>query len=175
MALTLWQKIRIGMRRFTDSSADSDRRRREELVARNTAWSTQEPKRASEAARADSNIDREGLQVAYLDDSGQFEHYFDPAGGEVIDRLVGSAEAIGEKWIAIPRRDASSDAADRRMFAESVEKESTRNRLLAAAPEARTFRAALAEDRTLERRWYNFKNDRASEAIERWLRDHDLA
>jgi hypothetical protein len=33
-----------------------------------------------------------------------------------------------------------------------------------------SFRAAIAEDRTLEKAWYNFKNDRANAAIDAWLR-----
>lgn len=176
MALTFLQKLRLGLRRAMSTSASSDQRKREDLVARNTPWLAKDVSGAAQARDTNaSGIDLEGLQVAYLDDSGQFDHFYDRESGDVIDRVLGSPEAIDSGWIPIPRRSAESDAADRTAFAHSIEKTASRERLLAAASDAKAFRAALGEDRTLERRWYNFKNDRASEAIAQWLHEQGLA
>jgi len=98
-------------------------------------------------------IDREGLQAAYLDQSGAILYYLDLDSGEVVE----SATELTEKHYArVPTQD---DAADRAAF-------------LIAHPmkTGDSFRAAIAQDRALERAWYNFKNDRANAAIEAWLR-----
>jgi hypothetical protein len=66
-------------------------------------------------------------------------------------------------------RSAASDAADRREFVASLD-ESALKTALRSAKDAAEFRRVLSDDRKLERAWYVFKNDRATAAIEAWLR-----
>ena len=42
--------------------------------------------------------------------------------------------------------------------------------LLQALEVGPNFRSVLASDRNAERAWYNFRNDRATAAIEAWLK-----
>jgi hypothetical protein len=113
----------------------------------------------------------DGLTVAYLDDSGQFQHYFDIETGDVIEtRDTLSAD----RYRAIPARTAHSEVEDRRVFVASLDPSEARNRLAASIGMAEAFRKALAGDRTLERAWYNFKNDRAIAVVDAWLRENGL-
>jgi hypothetical protein len=70
----------------------------------------------------------------------------------------------------VPRRSAQSEAADRSAFVATLDDTGTRRALVAAAKDPSAFRTELARDRAVERAWYNFKNERASKAIEVWLR-----
>jgi hypothetical protein len=128
-------------------------------------------------------IDMEGLQVAYLDDSGQIEHYLDRESGDVIDihksdgRSTGILRNEPGRYLRIPQRDEQSEEADRLAFIESMEDPEMKAQLvvsLSAHAPVQEFRRALALDRQVERAWYSFKNDRAIQAIERWLREIDL-
>ncbi|HEY8130579.1 MAG TPA: hypothetical protein VII12_01695, partial [Thermoanaerobaculia bacterium] len=107
-------------------------------------------------------IDVEGLTVAYLDDSGQMQHFFDVETGDVID----TRESLtGSRYRRVPSH--QSDADERRAFIATLDDSGARARLTAA----QSFRSELARDRALERAWYNFRNDRAIAAIEKWLRE----
>jgi arylamine N-acetyltransferase len=111
--------------------------------------------------------DLEGLQVAYLDDSGRINYYLDTESGEVVESRDG--ETFAEpRYRRVPRRSTASDAADRREFVASLDASPLRDALRAAKDPAE-FRRVLSEDRKLERAWYVFKNDRATAAIEAWL------
>jgi hypothetical protein len=57
---------------------------------------------------------------------------------------------------------------------ESLDASGAKERLGASIGLPEAFRRALANDRALERAWYNFKNDRAIAAIETWLRQIGL-
>ena len=175
MALTFWQRIRVAFRGWS--------RRREEqqqkFLAKNAGWGTpvnaapvvtssasSVPAPPSQGARAD----REGLQAAYLDRSGLITYYLDVATGEVI-------ESRGEKLTAVnlrqvPNPSNESEAADRRAFIATMEDSQLRHELQLA--DALAFRKLLATNRTAERSWYSFKNDRATQAIESWIQSLGL-
>ena len=72
------------------------------------------------------------------------------------------------RYRRIPSRNANADADDRRAFIASLDASPARD-ALARSSDADSFRRALSADRTLERAWYNFRNDRAIAAIEAWL------
>lgn len=154
------QKIRLWWR---GSQRRRDEQRRE-FLEQNTAWSAPPP--AAAAAPAPSapvvrsrSVDREGLQAAYLDQSGVFRHYLDLETGEVVESRT---DIEDPRFARVPTQ---SDEDDQRAFLRTLSL-AQRARFQRAA----SFRAALAEDRTLERGWYNFKNERATAAIEEWLR-----
>ena len=63
-----------------------------------------------------------------------------------------------------------SDPDERRDFIMMVEDSGDRARLASAE----NFRSELARDRALERAWYNFRNDRAIAAIQKWLSEIGL-
>jgi hypothetical protein len=116
---------------------------------------------------ATTSIDLEGLQVAYLDDSGRIAYFLDTESGEVIEARDG--ETYSEpRYRRVPRRSAASDAADQREFVSTLD--SSLKDALRAAKDPAEFRRILSQDRKLERAWYVFKNDRATAAIERWLK-----
>ena len=178
MALTFFQKIKLAIRGWSRRSEESSARKKEEFLAREGSWGQRPappaspPPTAAPRAPAHDAIDREGLQVAFLDDSGQFEHYLDVESGDVLDVRIGQGSALDQrsgKFRRIPRRSLESEAADRAVFLDSLEEEADRRALAESVPDARAFRKKLGENRLLEKRWYNFKNDRASEAIEEWL------
>jgi hypothetical protein len=165
---TLMQKIRLALRGWNRRREERDR----EFLAKNAGWGSGAPAPSPAASRPTTQIDIDGLTVAYLDDSGQFQHYLDVETGEVID----TRESLtGDRYRAIPARTAHSEVEDRRVFIASLEPSETRNRLAASIGMAEAFRKALADDRNIERAWYNFKNDRAIAAIGNWLRDLGLS
>jgi len=165
------QKLRLAWRGWA--------RRREqaqsEFLAKNASWAhppplTPAPLPASGARGND--VDLEGLQVAYLDDSGRINYYLDTDSGEVVEARHGetNAETYAEpRYRRVPRRSAASDAADRREFVATLEDSPLKNALRAARDPAE-FRRVLSENRKLERGWYVFKNDRATAAIDAWLK-----
>jgi hypothetical protein len=170
---TFMQKLRLALRGWN--------RRREEanqaFVARNVSWGSsgggQAPPSVPPAPRPSFDIDMDGLTVAYLDDSGHFAHYLDTTTGDIVDVPAGETRAA-PRYRAIPRRTAESESADRRAFVGGLEASRGRDELARAIGVAEAFRRALSSDRTLERAWYNFKNDRALSAIEEWLQREGL-
>jgi hypothetical protein len=163
------QKLRLVLRGW--------QRRREEkdaqFLAKNVSWGgvpaippVSPP--SGQARLPVLQIDLEGLQVAYLDDSGRIDYYLDRQTGEVVDARNGESYAE-PRYAAVPRRTEASDAADRRAFIETLEASPQRD-ALAATSDAGEFRRVLSAERKLERGWYVFKNDRATAAIEAWLK-----
>src|SRR3954453_4513222 len=163
---TLMQKIRLAFRGW--------QRRREErekvFLTRTASWGAAAP--AAVAAPAKTRtfaIDMEGLTVAYLDDAGKLAHFLDTADGEIVDVRVADAAAYAEpRYRRIPSRNPNADAEDRRAFIASLDASPSRD-ALARSSDTDSFRRALSADRTLERAWYNFRNDRAIAAVEAWL------
>lgn len=160
------QKIRLYFR-------GRQRRREErekEFLKRNASWGAAAPVVATAPAKTRTfAIDMEGLTVAYLDDSGQLAHFLDTSDGEIVD--VGIADAsnyVDPRYRRVPSRNPNADAEDRRAFIASLDVSPSRD-ALARSSDADSFRRALSADRTLERAWYNFRNDRAIAAIEAWL------
>ena len=154
---TLMQKIRLALRGWSRRREERDR----EFLAKN-AWSPglsrAEPQPAE--AGAPSQFDMDGLTVACLDSSGQLSHYLDIETGDVIDTRE---TMTGDRYRRIP---SQSESADREAFLAALEDSGARARLKSG-----DFRNELARDRKLERAWYNFRNDRAIAAMERWLRE----
>ncbi len=120
-------------------------------------------------------LDLDGLQVAYL--GVALAHYLDVETGDIID-LPLEAEAPGseERFRRIPTRTAESEEEDRRLFVETLQGEFVpfRAPLAAAAENHNEFRQILSADRRVERSFFNFKNDRATRAIEEWLAEEGL-
>ena len=153
------QKIRLAIRGWNRRRDE----KQQEFLKQNT-WSggAPSPSTATPQRAAALHIDVEGLTVAYLDDSGHFQHYLDIESGDVID----SREPLtGERYRRVPSH--RSDADERRDFIMMVEDSADRARLT----RAENFRSEIARDRSLERAWYNFRNDRAIGAIQKWLRE----
>ena len=163
---TFMQKIRLAFRGWQRRREESEK----EFLTRNATWGAAAPVAVATPAKTRTfDIDMEGLTVAYLDDSGQLAHFLDTSDGEIVDvRVAESATYPEPRYRRIPSRNADADAEDRRAFIASIEASPSRD-ALARSSDADSFRRALAADRTLERAWYNFRNDRAIAAIEAWL------
>lgn len=161
---TLMQKIRLAFRGWQRRREESEK----EFLTRNATWGAAVPVAAATPPKARTfEIDMEGLTVAYLDDSGQLAHFLDTSDGEIVDVRIAEAASYPEpRFRRIPMR--SADAEDRRAFIASLDASPSRD-ALARSSDADSFRRALAADRTIERAWYNFRNDRAIAAIEAWL------
>ncbi|HKR63255.1 MAG TPA: hypothetical protein VJZ00_05945 [Thermoanaerobaculia bacterium] len=112
-------------------------------------------------------LDLDGLQVAYL--GVALAHYLDVETGDIIDVPL-DAEPPGDadRFRRIPTRTPESEAEDRRLFAEK------HPQLGDVVEDAMEFRRVLSEDRPIERKFFNFKNDQANRAIEEWLRAEGL-
>jgi hypothetical protein len=166
---TFFQKIRLVIRGW-------QRRRRErdqQFLARNASWTPTSV--AAPAAKVKSRtfaVDTEGLTVAYLDDSGQLVHFLDTDTGDIIDLRVSDADASSQlkepRYRRVPARSETTEREDRRAFVASLDASPARD-ALARSTDAESFRHALSTDRTIERAWYNFRNDRAIAVIESWL------
>jgi arylamine N-acetyltransferase len=156
------QKLRLAWRGWQRRREEAER----EFVAKNASWGAK-PLTPAPLPAKKTSVDLEGLQVAYLDDSGRINYFYDTENGEVVEAREG--ETFAEpRYRRVPRRSAASDAADRREFVASLE-DSALKTALRAAKDAAEFRRVLSDDRKLERAWYVFKNDRATKAIESWL------
>jgi hypothetical protein len=160
------QKIRLGIRGWQRRREESEK----EFLTRNASWGAAAPVVAATPAKSRSfAIDMEGLTVAYLDDSGQLAHFLDTSDGEIVDvRIAESSTYLEPRYRRIPSRSSNADAEDRRAFIASLDASPSRD-ALARSSDADSFRRALSADRTLERGWYNFRNDRAIAVIEEWL------
>jgi hypothetical protein len=112
-------------------------------------------------------LDYEGLQVAYL--GVALAHYLDLETGDIIDIPL-DAEAPGDesRYRRIPTRTPETEDEDRRLFVEKPEVREWREELSRVVDEPMEFRRALSADRRVERLFFNFKNDRATLAIEEW-------
>src|SRR5215212_5484920 len=161
MATSLMQKLRLAWRGWLRRQEDAER----EFVKKNVGWgkapapAAPSVPAAAAPGPAPQRIDVEGLQVAYLDDSGRFEYYLDTNSGDVIEVHDG-IRMEAPRFLRVPRRTDASDAEDRRAFVAKLDPSKLRDQL--AAADAAGFRAAIATDRAVERAWYNFKNERAT-------------
>jgi hypothetical protein len=160
------QKIRLGIRGWQRRREEKEK----EFLTQNASWGATAPVIAPAPAKTRTfTIDMEGLTVAYLDDSGQLAHFLDTSDGEIVDvRIADAATYVEPRYRRIPSRNPNADAEDRRAFIASLDASRSRD-ALARSSDADSFRRALSADRTLERAWYNFRNDRAIAAIEEWL------
>jgi hypothetical protein len=175
---TFLQKLTLAWRGWNRRRAEESKKRDAEALARNVTWGKPvTPPVSPAAAPAPRSTmlepDLEGLQVAFLDDSGQLSCFLDVTTGEVIEYHAGCVPpdiaAAPRRYRPVPRRSTESDAEDRRLFVETLEPSPFREQLTAAVADPAAFRSALSVDRRAERQWYNFKNDRATAAIQAWL------
>jgi len=160
------QKIRLALRGWSRRREEAQR----EFLARNLDRGGHAAALKAPARPAHSTIDIDGLTVAYLDDSGHFAHYLDTTTGDILD-VARDETREPPRYRRIPQRTAQSESDDRRAFVDKLEPSRGRDELARAIGVPEAFRKALANDRTLERAWYSFKNDRAIAAIEKWLKN----
>ncbi len=164
------QKIRLVFRGWQRRREE----REKEFLTRNAGWGATVPAAVATAPAKKRTfvIDTEGLTVAYLDDSGHFAHFLDTEDGDIVDlrveELSTHPELVAPRYRRVPSRTDKSETEDRRAFIASLDASPARD-ALARSTDADSFRRALAADRTIERAWYNFRNDRAIAAIEAWI------
>ncbi|HSP34685.1 MAG TPA: hypothetical protein VLU46_10255 [Thermoanaerobaculia bacterium] len=166
MAISLMQKIRLMLRGWSRRREEKE----QEFLRKNAGWGvaagfsppTDALKRAATPA-----IDLDGLHAAYLDGSGQIAYYLDVESGEVVEHRD-AVQVDAARFKRVPAA-SNTDVAERRAFIETLEPSATRD-LLMKSVNTGAFRTALASDRSAERGWYNFRNDRAIAAIEAWLK-----
>lgn len=165
---TLMQKIRLVFRGWQRRREE----REKEFLTRNAGWAAPAVAVAPAAKARSFAIDTEGLTVAYLDDSGQLAHFLDTEDGEIVDlrvaELSAHPELVAPRYRRVPSRSEKSEVEDRRAFIASLDASPARD-ALARSIDSDAFRSTLASDRTIERAWYNFRNDRAIAMIEAWL------
>lgn len=167
---TFMQKIRLALRGWQRRRDE----REKEFLTRNAGWGPAVPSVAAtpQPKTRTFDIDTEGLTVAYLDDSGQLAHFLDTEDGDIIDlrvaELSAHPELVAPRYRRVPSRSEKSEAEDRRAFIATLDPSPARE-ALARSVDTDTFRSTLASDRTIERAWYNFRNDRAIAAIEAWI------
>src|SRR5437899_8123202 len=145
---TLMQKIRLFIRGWNRRRQERD----QEFLAKNTwaaAPSTAGTRRSVAGAGA-AQLDIEGLTVAYLDDSGQIQHYLDTESGEVLDVRANEVRVGPPRYLRIPARSNESEAGDRRLFLASLDPSSVRDRLASCIGFPEEFRRTLSTDRGTE-------------------------
>ena len=165
MALTFWQRVRVAFRGWSRRREE----RQQEFLKKNAGWGSaaaQPAEVSGTGAGTGATLDREGLQAAYLDRSGQIAYYLDVVTGEVMESRGETLSGTNLKRVPTPSNE--SEAADRRAFVETLDDSRLRQEL--AGADAMAFRKLLATNRAAERSWYSFKNDRATQAIESWIR-----
>jgi hypothetical protein len=119
-------------------------------------------------------LDLDGLQVAYL--GVALAHYLDLETGDIIDQPLDDPPPGDEsRYLRVPARTEETEAEDRRLFVPLVKIAAMREQLAGAVDDPHTFRQILHDDRLVERSFFNFKNDRATKAIEEWLAAEGLS
>ena len=170
MAVSFFQKIRLAFRGWSRRREQQE----QEFLRKNTKWATP-PAAAAVGPVAKpvpevrgpqpQTIDLDGLQAAYLDASGVIAYYLDAQSGEVVEDRDGT-QLDAARFKRVPTRKAEDD--DRRAFIETLEASDTKLALMKSVASP-AFRTVLASDRATERAWYNFRNSRATAAIQQWL------
>jgi hypothetical protein len=158
-----FDRIRSGLEALGKRREERER----DFLAANAGWARPAGSSPTIAVASGVEIDREGLQSAFLDQSGRIAYYLDIETGEVAEDSAPGALAP-PRYRRVPARSSAADAAERRAFVAALEPSPSRDRL-AVASDAVSFRRVLAEDRSLERAWYIFLNDRACAEVEKWL------
>jgi hypothetical protein len=174
MAISFFQRIRLALRGWSRRREEDNQRKETEFLRRNVTWGTQPaapPPAQAPAAGGPTRpktitVDLEGLQAAYLDGSGVIAYYLDVESGEVVETRDG-ATLDAARFKRVPPRAPEID--DRRAFIETLGPASSIRVLLMKSVGSPAFRSVLASDRATERAWFNFRNDRATKAVEEWL------
>src|SRR5688500_1733027 len=159
MALSFWQRMQVAFRGWSRRREEESKRRQVEFLRSNTGWAKTD--QAMRGCPVDplpppkkQAVDLEGLQAAYLDSSGAIAYYLDTESGEVLERPATDAVLAPPRYQRAPTRTEESDAEDRAAFSQTVEDAKLRQTLVGAR-NAGDFRKAVAEDRSVERAWYN--------------------
>lgn len=119
-------------------------------------------------------LDLDGLQVAYLGIA--LAHYLDLETGDIVDQpLEDDPPGDASRYLRIPTRTSESEEEDRRLFVEKLPLSVLRDQLARNVGDWNGFRTVLSEDRKVERTFFNFKNDRATKAIEEWAASEGLS
>ena len=119
-------------------------------------------------------VDLDGLQVAYL--GVALAHYLDLETGDIIDQpLDDPPPGSTDRFRRIPTRTPETEAEDRRLFLDKLKDPALRAALAGVVDDAHAYRSVLSEDRRIERSFFNFKNDRATLAIEEWLAEEGIS
>ena len=169
MAISFFQKMKLAFRGWSRRREEQER----EFLRKNMKWGVPPPEAEAAppvaapkpASALAAKPDLEGLQAAYLDASGVIAYYLDTESGEVVESRDG-ATLDASRYRRVPVRKSEDD--DRRAFIETLEASDARTALMKSVGSA-TWRSVLASDRSIERAWYNFRNARATTAIEEWL------
>jgi len=151
------QKIRLAWRGWNRRREE----RNQEFLQKANWNAAPQPAAAPKSVAQALPVDVEGLTVAFLDTSARTTYYLDTQSGDVIESNV---PLEGARYKRVP---SASPEDDRLAFLNTIDMNEGLQ-----APES--FRSSLAKDRKLERAWFNFRNDRAIAAIDRWLREHGL-
>ena len=118
-------------------------------------------------------LDLDGLQVAYL--GVTLAHYLDLETGDIIDQpLDDEPPGDASRFRRIPTRTPESEAEDRRLFVEKMELSALRDHLAHVVEDGNEFRRVISEDLLAQRKFFNFKNDQATRAIEAWLAEEGI-
>lgn len=166
MAISFFQKIRLAFRGWSRRREQQE----QEFLRRNTGWAPQPPTAPHKATTPIRAIDLDGLQAAYLDASGVIAYFLDVESGEVVENRDGTTFDAA-RFKRVPMRKSEDD--DRRAFIETVESPAIKLTLMKSVASP-AFRSVLASDRAIERAWYNFRNSRATAAIDLWLKQIGL-
>ena len=120
------------------------------------------------------SLDLDGLQVAYL--GVALAHYLDLETGDIVDQSLDD-DPPGDplRFRRIPTRTPESEAEDRWLFVEKMDGSPMRDQLAQLIEEPQAFRAKLAEDLLVQKKFFNFKNDQATRAIRAWLDEEGIS
>jgi hypothetical protein len=125
------------------------------------------------------DVDWEGLVVAFESRSRQITHFFDRKSGEVIQVLERDAEkhsamSADPRYAAVPRDGGERSRGDLEQFTALCGDPSSRRDLEAALSSAdvvTAYRAALLRHPKEEARFFQFKERRARERAQEWLKE----
>jgi len=98
------QKIRLAFRGWSRRREERD----QQFLEQNLGWGKPAPTPAPRAARPAPTYDLEGLQCAYLDDSGVIAYYLDTQSGEVMEIRDGTMLAP-PRFRRVPPRSAATE------------------------------------------------------------------
>src|SRR5437660_12475600 len=96
---TFLQKLKLAFRGWARRREESQR----DFLAKNTGWGAATAKTPAAVTAQGSAIDLEGLQVAFLDESGQIVYYLDTESGDVADVRDGRIMP-NPRFRRVPRR-----------------------------------------------------------------------
>jgi len=129
-----------------------------------------------------TEIDWEGLVVAFENRSQKITHFFDRQTGDVVQVLARDQErhaalSADPRYAALPKDAGERSRGDLEDFAAHCEDADCRRDLEAAlaSPAPDAFRAALLKHPKEEAHFFQFKERRARERAVEWLKGQGIA